>query len=532
MFISRIFLNFLGIKVDTEVDSSDSKKEGEDNNKSSKEKNRLKNFSGNDKTKEKSIRIEVKDSGNSKRSKLDIKPTSSPARTTRINNDLEFIVDNPQIKDKGEDAPPLLLKFDDNSYLIAVADGMGGAGGTVYEIDDKRHSGAYLASRAINSIAENYFRSFKEAGFEIQRANVELIASDLKYHFDIGLLQILDKIHKKSSSKLNIKSSMIKRLPTTFALAYIRKYFSEIEIHSLWAGDSRVYLLDTDTGLHQLTKDDLVNSGDAFENLINDSPISNCINADKDYQINSSSISVKKPVIIFSATDGAFGYIQTPVHFEFLLLDSMVVASDGTSWKMNIEKALKEVQADDITISLCCIGFENFVSIKEQFMGRFKQLYQEMELIRDKENQLTISENKIEEALSSMRSFKNELNEIESRIDSSVNSIEQQIRNFNSLEYDIKSSQNRYIEKERELIKLQEIIMNKINNLEHIRMDIDKAQDQIDKEKMLLNNMRKNNPFSEQDLLIKKTKSLREERDRVRKDLWAKYKSEYEQGLQ
>ena len=51
-----------------------------------------------------------------------------------------------KIAGHGEDSDPILRDGPDLG-LLAVFDGMGGAGGTVYETEDGPHSGAYLASR-------------------------------------------------------------------------------------------------------------------------------------------------------------------------------------------------------------------------------------------------------------------------------------------------------------------------------------------------------------------------------------------------
>ena len=49
-----------------------------------------------------------------------------------------------KIPDHGEDSDPIVREGPDLA-LLAVFDGMGGAGGTVYETEDGPRSGAYLA---------------------------------------------------------------------------------------------------------------------------------------------------------------------------------------------------------------------------------------------------------------------------------------------------------------------------------------------------------------------------------------------------
>ena len=56
---------------------------------------------------------------------------------------------------------------------------------------------------------------------------------------------------------------MVRPFPTTLACAYAVPDQEEILIHILWAGDSRIYLLDQD-GLAQVTRDD-TDIEDAFD---------------------------------------------------------------------------------------------------------------------------------------------------------------------------------------------------------------------------------------------------------------------------
>ena len=68
-------------------------------------------------------------------------PGSTPGPT------ISFSFNLAKIPDQGEDSDPILRDGPDLG-LVAVFDGMGGAGGTVYETPDGRRTGAYLASRS------------------------------------------------------------------------------------------------------------------------------------------------------------------------------------------------------------------------------------------------------------------------------------------------------------------------------------------------------------------------------------------------
>ena len=64
---------------------------------------------------------------------------------------LSFSFNLAKVPDQGEDADPI-LRQGRNLGLVAVFDGMGGAGGTVYETPDGPRTGAYLASRVARNV--------------------------------------------------------------------------------------------------------------------------------------------------------------------------------------------------------------------------------------------------------------------------------------------------------------------------------------------------------------------------------------------
>ena len=76
---------------------------------------------------------------------------ASPDRTP--DPTLSFGFNLAKIADQGEDSDPILRDGPDLG-LIGVFDGMGGAGGTVYETPDGPRTGAYLASRIARDVVE------------------------------------------------------------------------------------------------------------------------------------------------------------------------------------------------------------------------------------------------------------------------------------------------------------------------------------------------------------------------------------------
>ena len=66
---------------------------------------------------------------------------------------LSFGFNLAKVPDHGEDSDPI-VRHGRELGLVAVFDGMGGAGGTVYETPEGPRTGAYLASRAARDVVE------------------------------------------------------------------------------------------------------------------------------------------------------------------------------------------------------------------------------------------------------------------------------------------------------------------------------------------------------------------------------------------
>jgi len=66
---------------------------------------------------------------------------------------LSFGFNLEKIPGQGEDSDPI-VRDGRELGLVAVFDGMGGAGGTVYETPDGPRTGAYIASRVARDVAE------------------------------------------------------------------------------------------------------------------------------------------------------------------------------------------------------------------------------------------------------------------------------------------------------------------------------------------------------------------------------------------
>lgn len=294
--------------------------------------------------------------------------------TLEKENDFEnsLIIDIPKKENAGEDAPPLLVVSDDRQkYVVGVFDGMGGSGSALYEENGETRTGAYLASRVTKETAEQFFKEqINNENFEVN----ENFIDSLKGKIVEGLKE---KLSKQNYEKSNIRSSLVRTFPTTMAIGQVSQHSNMLKLKALWAGDSRIYILSSEKGLVQLTKDDLKLNNDPFQNIENDSPLSNMVYLDGDFQINFQEVEETSPAIFLAATDGCFGFFPTPIHFEILILQTLQSSDSMQEWQQQIIEILKSISGDDCSISLVGLMDKtaNFSEFKECFRNRSDILY-------------------------------------------------------------------------------------------------------------------------------------------------------------
>ena len=260
----------------------------------------------------------------------------------------------------GEDSMPLIYR-NANLSCVGVFDGMGGAGAAEYlTLTIGSKTGAYLSSRIVRAVCMNML-------FKYGQIDVIKLKQDISKYFKY----LLSIWNVKPSG---LRSGFVRVLPTTLAIVEAKIVKHSTMVTSYWAGDSRNYVLLA-SGLKQLSVDDLRLPKDPLENLRSDDALSNCICFDKPYDINVKSFVFNEPIIILSATDGCFGYLSTPMHFEFILLDSMMKSSNCDEWCESIRQTLSPVSSDDFTIGLQIVTGD--------FTYWQTQLYRRYEYLRD-----------------------------------------------------------------------------------------------------------------------------------------------------
>jgi len=266
-----------------------------------------------------------------------------------------------KIEGHGEDSEPILRDGPDLG-LLAVFDGMGGAGGTVYETEDGPHSGAYLASRIARDVVERRMLDLLVPDWNLKG---EQAAADLQRSVQAALQ---DRLTELKAPKSALRSRLLRALPTTMAMLALQRTQrggSGWLCHTFWAGDSRAYVFEPD-GARQLTTDDLREPSDAMTNLHRDSVVSNAMSSDTAFHVNYRRLELEAPFILVTATDGCFGYLPSPMHFEHLLLSALRNARSVAGWSQAVQDEVAAVTGDDAAMSVMAVGAD---------LGELKALY-------------------------------------------------------------------------------------------------------------------------------------------------------------
>lgn len=257
-----------------------------------------------------------------------------------------------RIADRGEDADPLVLAHRPSTRgLVAVFDGVGGAGRAAAGRTPGRveRTQAWIASRRLRGLVEEWFVS-GEPHDRLQPLVAARLAADVR-------------------TRTRMRGTIAREFPSTLAALDFRRQGGWVSWDVLWAGDSRCYLATPHDGLQQLSKDD-VDGTDALELLLQDPPMTNMVCADREFALNRWQGREQQPCVLLAATDGFFGYVDTPALFEHLLWDTLGAAVDLRSWAESLIRRVTAYTGDDASLALVGLGFRDFAELREAFRHR------------------------------------------------------------------------------------------------------------------------------------------------------------------
>lgn len=270
-----------------------------------------------------------------------------------------LLVSRDKIPQEGEDSYCGLVN--DKICMIGVFDGLGGSGSEKYE-QYGNHSGAYIASRVVSRTMYQWFEKISQDKEALSRAG---FAEDMKQEIDRELAAYGKNLHRNSM----VRNRMAKTFPTTLAMSVLRYDAEKKQLYAniLWCGDSRCYYLD-DQGMHQLSYESP--EEDALEELYRDIAMNEAISISHPYSINEKRLVNLTKGIMVTSTDGCFAYLPSPMHFEFLILDTLMYSENVDQWQEQIDSTLKDVSGDDYTMNCAIFGFEDFASLQDYYRER------------------------------------------------------------------------------------------------------------------------------------------------------------------
>lgn len=278
---------------------------------------------------------------------------------------------------QGEDAEPLVLYHGGTGQgLLAVCDGVGGAGVQIAgrTSGGTERSGAWVSSRAVRLAVEQYF--VRQVRFGMRE-----LAETQDFAGGSGpptLLENIDGVlgELRNPARSRIGGTMQRELPSTLAAIFIRAQPGGVQLQIRWAGDSRCYLMTPAAGLQQLSRDD-TERPDALSSLEQDPPMTNQIAADGRYVIHSAQDLAAAPCVLLCATDGFFNYVQTPAHFEYILLDTLASSAGPGEWGELLARKVQDYTQDDASLALVAAGYRGFGELRGAFGARLAELREE-----------------------------------------------------------------------------------------------------------------------------------------------------------
>lgn len=159
----------------------------------------------------------------------------------------------------------------------------------------------------------------------------------------------LERFAERMGLVLESKTRGSYLLPSTLVIALTEEHDEDVDVLYLWAGDSRGYLWDTD-GLAQITDDHEQNE-----------TMTNLITLTKPFAIEARLLTVKKPVVLFNASDGCYKCpcFASPLDLEYSLLQGFAGADgfEKASELLDVTFAGIGTHDDSNTIALATFGY-------------------------------------------------------------------------------------------------------------------------------------------------------------------------------
>lgn len=278
---------------------------------------------------------------------------------------LDFVLSFCRDKIPGHGEDSYCYSFCDTAGMLGAFDGCGGAGAKKHDYYSG-HTEAYMASRLCAGSFYDLFRKHFPCNQSAASLAKEVFAPQTAK-------RLVEFGPPKDASGFQIKGASVRTLPSTAAVAVMQQDSDgSTLVTAIWAGDSRVYIMDY-LGLAQLTVDDTTVT-DPMMNIYEDGILMNILCSDKPITLHCKTIKMKDPFIVFVATDGCFGYLSTPMEFEGVLLDTLLKSKCVAEWESKLADVISSVAGDDYTLCLAAYGYGGYSNIQKCFAERLNYI--------------------------------------------------------------------------------------------------------------------------------------------------------------
>jgi hypothetical protein len=87
-------------------------------------------------------------------------------------------------------------------------------------------------------------------------------------------------------------------------------------------------------------------------------------------------VELEAPFLLLCATDGCFGYLPSPMHFERLLLEALRTARSVEGWSEAVQRSIVEITGDDASMAVLGVGAD-FAAFKRLLAPRLRAVEDE-----------------------------------------------------------------------------------------------------------------------------------------------------------
>lgn len=293
---------------------------------------------------------------------------------------------------KNEDATPYI-----GDNLLIVADGLGGSGSAVHQIDRSRHrdlhseimSGVFGDISHASDEIEQFIHSsiaplsdskddtsalwasrivstrcayaLTDGEFKEAKLDDKKVRADLAEFISKGLHNAVETFDLK-----NGKYDNQRLLPTTLAFIRYAEQENSVIAETVWAGDSRCYAL-TPEGLKLLSVDDEDESGTITNLFYTDNP---------KIHLNYLRHEIQKPCVLMAVSDGIFDPFNPHDHLgvEHTLLSAISECASEEKLADRLHSLFNSIHGDDATMAFVPFGFADFADMKKTLKERAEKI--------------------------------------------------------------------------------------------------------------------------------------------------------------